>query len=474
MNPIRKLQQIVTGLSVRADDAAARRAGRLLAATAATALKGANAAANLADFGRIARQHAEETGSWVTIEQFAEGRRGPFDACDLRHWLAIADIAGVPFVPAVEILRLDEDEMSTASGSLDLSGLASGRAAARSIKGIARAIAAKEAHSISPDDEAAAEGLAVVMPPRGIDAEELDEKLFSAMDDIPEGWMVRNVRCGPSNLKALAGAGVAGPVAPEVRFGAELEVGPGWSRKGNRRRLTVSDQRTVEAVAQGPGGGAVFVARPWVQASRFKLAQDPHRVGTPLEGSGFWPAEWRAFIEDGEVVGVSYYYSWSGEAGPTDARMALEVRERASRIAAAARDLGMWPRYMDIEFLRRSTSPRVAKDRSLQAYLDLFGAEKVACTLDFIETDQGPVLLEGGPANTPFGGGHPCGFAGCGGPPTFGNRTETRGVALRNMPHVLVGDPKTWTEGNREGAIFTWEQAEALAAQWETAPTPRP
>src|SRR3546814_4263768 len=67
------------------------------------------------------------------------------------------------------------------------------------------------------------------------------------MDEVPEGWMVRSNRCGSSELKALAGFGAIGHQVPEVRFGSNLEIGPGWVRVGNRRRVHVSDARTVQA-----------------------------------------------------------------------------------------------------------------------------------------------------------------------------------------------------------------------------------
>ena len=61
-------------------------------------------------------------------------------------------------------------------------------------------------------------------------------------------------------------------------------------------------------------------------------------------------------------------------------------------------------------------------------------------TLDFIETDQGPVLLEAGPGITPLGGGHPCAFAGIMNP-RLGDIPNLSGVAFRTMPHVVLGEP---------------------------------
>lgn len=257
---------------------------------------------------------------------------------------------------------------------------------------------------------------------------------------------------------------------PDVPFGPDVEVGPGWVRKGNRRRVAPEDLRTVTSAAQGPVGATSFLARPWVKSSRYFVHEDPHRVETPLKGPGVWPAEWRAFVEDGVVVGVSSYYSWIGEANPENAVVALDVRDLAQKVADKATELSMWPRYMDIEFLRTSTNPQIVDSEQVQATLDHFGREKVAFTLDFIETEHGLLMLEGGPPNTPFGGGHPCGFAGCGGPPKFGNKTQTVGVAFRNMPHVLPGDHKTWEDGDRDGYILGWDETLELAMNLEWKP----
>lgn len=247
---------------------------------------------NLGDFvdGLSAAEafHATETSTWISAEAISEGEQGPFDACDLPAYLAIATAAGVASVPARIILSISEDEADAASGKLKLDDPRS----ARILGKLARSLPA-------PSEEVAAKG--------EIDREELTEKLMAAMDEIPEGWMVRHARAGGGNLKMLAGSGVAGGEVPEVKFGPNLEVGPGWIRRGNRRMVDVTDRRTVQAIAEGPGGTTRFLARPWVKASRWRVGEDPHRHGTPFAGKGAWPCEWRAFIVGGKVVGVSNY-----------------------------------------------------------------------------------------------------------------------------------------------------------------------
>lgn len=448
-----KLRQALAALSVKADQATVARTARQAAVLAAKLLRNpASIGKNLESLAGVMEIHVRETGSWVGPDSIAAGEGGPFDACDLRHWLELARRAGVPFVEAKEILSLEEEELSALSGGVTMPDTPLIRGIERRKRLLAPFIGDHgEARPASPDLEA------------------LVERLHEAMDDVPEGWMVRYARCGGSRLKTLAGAGVAGPEAPEIRFGPDLELGPGWVRRGNRRMVEVSDQRTVEAAAQGPGGKAAFLARPWVPAARFVSGDDPHRHGTPFAGKGFWPAEWRAFVERGEVVGVSWYYGWCGEATPENAAIAMEVRHLAQAIVDEAVKLRAWPRWMDVEFVRLSGNRDLLSRPEVSAALEVFGREDVACTLDFIETGEGLALLEGGPPNTPFGGGHPCAFAGVGGQPKFGNRTSVRGVAFRTMPHVVLGDPSTWTEGDVEGCILSWEEAEALAV-YQPAP----
>jgi hypothetical protein len=429
------LRKLMLSINARAQAKASLDAARRLAVLAIKS--GPRLAKQLEAIQEMADRHEAETAGWVAPEVLAQGRGGRFDACDLRHWLALAGRAGVPAVPAREILSLSEAEIAVASGRIELPAVL-----ARRLQKVAR--------EQFPDAEASA-------PEETPDPEAVREKLAAAMDEVPYGYMVRHVRCGPSSLKALAGCGASGPEAPEVRFGADLEVGPGWVRLGNRRLVDAADKRFVEGYSQGPNGPSVFVARPWVQASRFFVGEDPHRHGTQFAGKGVWPAEWRAFVENGEVIGVSSYYAWCGQATPENARMALKVRAAAQRIIDETRRQNAVPVYMDVEFVRDSAHFTDVAAR--------FPRDAIACTLDFIETkdggsEDGLLFLEGGPAYTRAGGGHPCGFAGL-------ERPE--GVAFTMMPGVCLGDPKTWKEGDRTGRILSWAEVEDLAAREQAA-----
>ena len=460
-----QFQRLMVTLSARADNSAVMKAGRRIAALGGRFMRGPGIRETFAGIGRMARFHEEETSSWITIDDFRNGAAGPFDACDIRHWMHMAGLAGVKYVPGREILRLSQEEMSAASGTVPMPDAATARQAMKNIRTAAEEISARHSEGTADGtDDEALRAMEMLIPSEA-DKDDIERKLYDAMDDVPEGWMVRTARVGPSNLKALAGSGHAGHTVPEIQLGPQVEVGPGWIRVGNRRRIAPNDLRTVPAAAEGPVGDTAFLARPWVKAARYFVHDDPNRRGTPLKGPGVWPAEWRAFVEDGVVVGVSSYYSWIGEATAENAAIALQVREEAQKIVDKALELSMWPRFMDLEFVRLSQAPSIRGSEEIQGALALFGREKVGCTLDFIETDEGIMLLEGGPPNTPFGGGHPCGFAGCGGSPRFGNRTDVHGVAFRNMNHVIIGDPSTWADGDREGCILTWDEVRALADQ---------
>lgn len=379
---------------------------------------------------------ANETSAWIPAGEIEAGQGGHFDTCDLRHWLAIARRAGVPAVPAQTVLELTEAEMSVASGEIRLPESYRAR--------LAKAV---QDH-LPPADISADE-------PFRPDPDQVAEKLASAMDAVPEGWMVRHARCGPSTLKTLAGIGAAGPTSPETRFNSDIEVGPGWIRHGNRRAVDAADARIVEAYAQGPDGPSAFLARPWVPAARFMMGEDPHRHGSQYAGKGIWPAEWRAYVEGGRVTGVGFYYAWCGELSQESAAAAIAVRDLAQRIVDEATRLRAFPLYLDTEIARRG--------KFLQEKLNArFPRDRVACTLDFIETESGPLLLEGGPPYNPFvGGGHPTAFAGF--PDPF------EGVAFRCMPGISLAEPKTWREKrNPAGSVLSWADVEALAAE----PTP--
>jgi hypothetical protein len=261
---IEALRRAAVAMNAAAETEARKRLPkRVLRFVGLLGLRPAAAPRNVERFQSVADLHAAETATWVSPDDLMAGHGGPFDALDLRHWLALAERAGVPAVPAREIMRLDAAEMDLASGPSAFEEGPLLERARRALAGVTPVPGEGAAPRVEPDS----------LP---MWAARLEERLFSAMDGVPEGWMVRTNRTGGSELKAMAGMGVAGPTAPAARFGPELEVGPGWVRSGNRRRVNASDGRTVRMAATGPEGGAcTFLARPWVEAARYFVGDDP-------------------------------------------------------------------------------------------------------------------------------------------------------------------------------------------------------
>lgn len=473
--PLTKLRQTLIALTqrgARADTVKTIRRGLAMLANTARLPE----VARNEQIGRIADLaafHAHETGRWVqpttvNLSKIASGHafNAGFDACDIGIWLAIAEAAQIEAIPARRILELTEDEHSSLT--------AFSRDDMRSMLGFVAHSAERNsafAAGVGPTLESM---LDVVRDPtqadHDIDAAELVERCAAAMDEVPEGWMVRFSRCGSENLKALSSCGAAGYSVPEVRFGSDLEVGPGWFRRGNRRCVDVTDTRIVKASAEAPVGPHLFYARPWYRPTELVEADDPTRAGSAFAGKGFWPIELRAFVENGVVTGVSNYYpqialpvTWH------NAFLMLEARKKAQALADACTRAALYPRYMDVDFARQM-DPAKAPEGFL-ASLEKFSGQAVSFTCDFLFTDHPDsdgdishrlVFLEAGPAATPVGGGHPCCFAGCGGPPKHGARMRTQGAAFSLMPHVNIFEPRTWTDGDEAGHILSWAEVEAI------------
>jgi hypothetical protein len=413
---------------------------------------------SLEELGEVAQFVEAEAASWAEPEAITEAapfgdKVIAFDACDLRHWLALAERAGVAYVPAQQICSLHEDELSAIDQKLRVPGFI-GRAID---KGLKRAL--PELEGYQPPDKPE------------INPEEVSDRIFNAMDEIPRDWMVRANICGSSMLKSFAGSGLIGDGRDGAKIAEEVEVGAGWVQVGNRRRIDATDNRFAEMFARGHKDTIHYLARPWMTPARKIVGDDPHRHGSPFAGKGEWPCEWRVFIENGRVTGVASYYGWIGESTPENAAKALEAVEKATIMMDVASSINLAPRLMDIELTRRivdqvtpeNAPPDIDRARDI---MQRFSRNSIAATLDFIETDQGMMLLEGGPGHTPLGGGHPCAFAGYGVEGEASPFAKVEGVALRIMDHICLGDPITWVDGDHTDRILTWDEARALAAQY--------
>lgn len=454
-NLMTKLRQILVGITQQgAQQSEDSQMRKLIVGAAKLARNPGKLREAIAGMAEVEAAQIAEAATWMTHTEVAEGKAGRFDSCDLRNWLAIAENAGVEYIPAREIASFSAEEYAAMVGVYGLN-----RDHPR-IKRMLDAISAGVKADYAGDEISAPETEATNM-----DVEALAERLYSAMDDVPEGWMVRSSVCGGNNLKALAGCGVTETFIPEVRFGNGLEIGPGWVRTGNRRRIDIQDKRTMELYVRNDTVDIAFLARPWIVASRWLEGRDPHRAGTPLDIPGTWPAEWRAFVRAGKVVGVSSYYAWAGKLDAQSAKMALKVRELAQKMIDEAISKDQMPRSMDNVLSRRNEGFARAMEQAG------FAENDFNCTLDFIEaehaSESGLLFLEAGPGCGMLGGGHPCGFAGDMVEMEFEGQTmkwmPCEGVAFRTMDHILMGEPQTWTPGNKENAILSWEDAEKIS-----------
>jgi len=379
--------------------------------------------------------------NWTPIDKFSD-IGGAFSTLDLRYWLVLAEKAGVPFIPGKPILRLTDEEASLLSGTVDLSKL-TGRFEkhAQALADIIKTEFADDLNEVKVKP----------VDPKSIQA--LREKLFEAMDELPSNIMVRAVETGPSILKTLAGVGLMNGRSPEVPAHPtddRIWFGPGWIRIGNRRMVNVLDQRTLTAHCAGDiNGDHIYVARPWVEPSRWLHGVDVHTVGTPFEdpNGGKWPVEWRAFIYDGKVTAVSSYYGWAGQITQEDAKSALILKEKAQAIVDAAKSIEALPQLKQFENMRNAP-----------LWADIINTDfpigSINATIDFIETADitgkpDIVMLEAGPAYHPLlPGGHPCSFCGISFP---------EGVAFKPMDGVFMPEPSTF--------MFTSQQAFEIRKQ---------
>ena len=430
-----RIDQVIAQLAIIGSrKALAQSTRRFLVGCVAKMRKAPEEAREMATGMAAIAEHVEATqNAWV--DTITEG--GTFDGCDLRIWLALAEAAGVPFVPARTILSLDEDQLEHLSGPVAMPK--------HMRKGLGRLLAATFG---AGDGEA---------PPA---PSTTPRRCTSAS---PTRWTTCPKTGSCAATSAARSCSRPGPVAARSsatrasRRARTSRSAPAGCAQATGAASTRPTRATWRSSPQGHGAHPL-PRRPWVQAARHVECEDPHRHGTIFAGSGTWPAECGLFFEHGAVTGVAFYYGWAGEATPENARKAFEAKAAAEKIIAAGVQAKMVPQLMDIEILKHHRASGAKMPEITREAVERFG-DGFSGTLDFVETDQGMTLLEGGPGHTPVGGAHPCAFAGTG----EGVGSTIVGVALKLMEHVVLADPKTWKDGDRSGAILTWEEAEALA-----------
>lgn len=139
--------------------------------------------------------------------------------------------------------------------------------------------------------------------------------------------------------------------------------------------LHPGDPRFFDILYQFPEQEMRVLRRPWVEAR--------------MEGSH--PVEYRAFVKDGVLEGISNYYPQ--RALTMSATVENEVQQAIDAVGKLLK-----------HFENEGTVPW-----AVNAHPSRFDLEKVSCTIDFLVEAEGKVLfLEAGPAFN--AGAHPCCF----------------------------------------------------------------
>lgn len=397
--------------------------------------------------------------TFVPPDRVAEG--GRFDVCDLRHWVEIARLSGVTAIPAEEILTLTEDELGVISGPVPMTRSMAKGLDRRTLEGLG--VSAIEVLSSSYDR----------IRERHPD---ILARVEAASERLNSGMIVRSAICGSGSMKVMAGIGTL-TSAHDSGKGENVEIGCGWVRHGNRTMIDVLDHRMTSVQLSGRHEETFrYLARPWVHASRRNEGTDPH---VPLSESGegargSWPAEWRVYVSHGEVVAVANYYFWAGEVTPESARGALAARDAARRMIDTMIERGVTPSVtdLDVERLREGAEePKTPFAKLLAIDLEAYPSDEIHMTLDFIETDDGEVvLLEGGPPHHLTGGAHPTAFLGCNLTEERPGYSHLRGVAFRGADGVHPADPGT--ELRLADHALDFEEVERIAGYDRDGPSP--
>lgn len=217
-------------------------------------------------------------------------------------------------------------------------------------------------------------------------AEGLDLSAFNAINarltDLRGAFMVRCDAVSSGDVKALMGSPV-----PPGKTRLDL-IGPkrgfGYQEHDGRRFLSVDDSRFSDGVGDWPDGTCPIWARPIVPARQIDGPNGPFQ------------AEWRIFVKNGQISGASSYYP--------QAPRPVDDADRTALMAALVHAR----KIVDL-LVERSLVPDHPIYRS---YAKIFDPASIACSIDFIELDDGQVLLlEGGPASLPKWGSHGCCFA---------------------------------------------------------------
>lgn len=271
-----------------------------------------------------------------------------FNVLSLPAWLALADRAGVPLIPARPLAEMGADDFMQLGEQ-------------------------------TPEAKAAE---AVY--------EAFEMQILSGLQD---GEMIRMEQVAPAEIKHL------------MSTGDDLGDGTFHSDHFGRNILMLHEDRYCSTLSDLATGRVRAFARP---------VMTPAKVAGSYDGAaGAWPAEFRVFVEDGRVVGVSNYYvqvaldpdTWT-DAMRESVHLAQQMIDTMAELRIGVGNFGLAPdAYTQA---RRRHGAAVRKDAA-PAWADAaWGRQDF--TLDFMALETGDVVfLEGGPAGLLAA--HPCCFA---------------------------------------------------------------
>lgn len=277
-------------------------------------------------------QATANVANYVIAPDFKGERNvpAPFDVMSLGNWITIASEAGVPFVPI-------------------------------------RFLAAPRSLSLFSD--------AMGNPRNDNNRAEL-EALDEAIQSLRPDEMLRFDHCGSSALKSRISKGQ--PVLAGDARGVVV---------GHNGQIDhIICERLGESFINSMSEAMPVWARPIIKP-KTRPGWDFH-----TGQSGDWPAEWRVYVREGKVVGISNYYPQSA-AGPDEIGTAKRVAVYTDMLIQRMGELQLYPHH-----------PR---------YVAAFEPETISFSADYIVAEDGECLfLEGGPAHIykPAFGASPCCF----------------------------------------------------------------
>ena len=183
------------------------------------------------------------------------------------------------------------------------------------------------------------------------------------------GWMLRWDCCASADLK--------------------FSMGEGRSPASKTLGTLPIDSRILELVWDYPRVVVPVWRRPW--------------MGEQMIFADGYPVEYRAFVQNGELIGISSYYPQ--RALPRNEEHLAAIRKHVSTLLEELDGPFEWPAAHAEAMGMRTAVPTMESKAPPAGTPD---PDSVHFTADFAATTLGMLFLEGGPPH--FMGAHPCCF----------------------------------------------------------------